>query len=933
MTANAADSAAYRWLNKTVLDSRPLDDMENLDHWRSFTTSGVAIVDARVVSETKDSAGSVAAISLSKERTHHGEHSLLMRTPVRLAGAPPANGRHWGRSGIRRLFDGEDWTKYNRVSFWIYPDLPGFYTTALDLTLYNDGVEKMPPLFGQEGETSLVLRNHEWNHVVWEIGNVARDKVTALEMSYGLSGHMPEEADTIQFFFDELDLQRVEADKIEGWDVWPGRISFSHTGYQTGAVKTAIASKLSAGNFSLIDQDNGETVFTHSIENVSSHIGSFQVMDFTPVRKPGTYILQAGGIRSQPFRIDDDPWERTIRKALNFFYTERCGMDVPGVHSICHRDWTCVHDGKRILINGGWHDAGDLSQGVENTGEIDYALFSLAERIRHRGENPALYERVLEEAKWGLDWILKTSFGDGYRNGGSINSRRTNSIVGDDDDITTTARNSPMVNFEAAAVEAIAYRVLRESDPTLASYALKMARADWQFAVAGMTGLKPAQQLWRGTFDSDGVEHELLCQAILASLDLWKATNERQYADKAIALAGPVLEAQQRKRPDWDIPLTGFFYTSAARERLLHYCHRGREQGPMLALTGLCQAFPNHPDYMKWYSAVTLYSEYMKTISKYTAPYNVMPSSIYVDTEYLHVPDSRKEYFKDQVLGGIPLGKGHYLRLFPVWMDYRGHFGTILPQAQAVAAAGVLRNDLSSAELAEHQLEWIVGRNPFSASTMYGEGYDFCPLYTPSSGDMVGGLPVGIESRGNVDAPYWPVQSMWTYKEIWVHPVTRWVWLLKEVAGPAIVEGRADTTMSFVSTVGGQMYTVQAGSFRVQLPEGNYRVEGRDFCFLPGCHYVVDLRAAQTLTIQARSQPGPGGKVTIRAELRGAGTHRIVLRTDNLVLTGNTKDITLQSGVPATIEWHGRIRARDEPWVALVVPDGDLSQKVEVRVP
>jgi len=56
---------------------------------------------------------------------------------------------------------------------------------------------------------------------------------------------------------------------------------------------------------------------------------------------------------------------------------------------------------------------------------------------------------VLEEAKWGLDWILKTRFGDGYRNTGSTNSRRTNNIIGDDDDLISTAQNSPPVNFEA----------------------------------------------------------------------------------------------------------------------------------------------------------------------------------------------------------------------------------------------------------------------------------------------------------------------------------------------------------------------------------------------------------------------------------------------------------------------------------------------------
>lgn len=932
MEPNMADGAAYRWLNKPVLESRRLDDMEDLRHWRSFTTSGVAVVDARVVNVTSDSNGTVAAISLSTVQVRQGAHSLLMRTPTRLPGAPPANGRHWGRSGVRRIFDGDDWGKFNRVSFWIYPDLPGFYTTALDLKLYNDGVIKMPPLFGQEGETSLVLRNHEWNHVVWEIGNVPRDKITALEMSYGLSGSMPEEADSISFYFDQLEVDRVDPDKVEGWDVWKGRIAFSHTGYQAGAVKTAIANGIAASSFSLVDQGSGETVLSKEMRVESTHLGNFQVMDFSEVRKPGVYVLRAGGVTSQPFRIGDDVWERTIGKALNFFYMERCGMDVPGVHGVCHQDWNCVHEGKRMVVNGGWHDAGDLSQGLENTGEIDYALFSLAERLRDSREaSDSLYRRVVEEARWGLDWVLKTSFGDGFRHAGSINSRRTNNIIGDDDDVTTTARNNPMTNFQAAAVEALAFRVLKEDDPRIAAYALKMAQADWQWALKGMSGLKPASQMWRGTFDSDGVEHELLSQAILAAIDLFKATGDVGYRDQAAAWAGRIMGAQQRERTDWDVPMSGFFYTSTAKERILHYCHRGREQGAMLALTGLCSAFPNHQDWMKWYSSVTLYSEYLKKISQYTAPYYMMPSSIYVDSEYRHVPESRMPFFKQQVLNGIPLGKGHYLRMFPVWMDYRGNFGTILPQGQAVAAAGVLRNDPASAELAQHQLEWIVGRNPFSASTMYGEGYDFAPLYSPSSGDMVGGLPVGIQSKGDDDAPYWPVQSMWTYKEIWVHPVTRWVWLLKDVAGPAVVEGVTDSVMRLMPVSGGVPVVIRPGHFSLRLPEGNYRIgDGQVKTFLPGGKYFLDLRADRKLDMDV-SQQRVRDEVVIRVSLRGRGMHRLALRADNLTGADVVKEVVLKPGVASVVEWRCKVAVVKESWIALVVPDGDLGQRMEIR--
>ena len=120
--------------------------------------------------------------------------------------------------------------------------------------------------FGQEGETTVVLRNHEWNHVVWEIGNVARDKVTGFEISSLMSGHEPEAADVLTYDLDHLELQQVEPDYIEGWDVWPGRIAYSHTGYQSGATKSAIASGLKAREFRLIDQATGKAVLSKAVQ-------------------------------------------------------------------------------------------------------------------------------------------------------------------------------------------------------------------------------------------------------------------------------------------------------------------------------------------------------------------------------------------------------------------------------------------------------------------------------------------------------------------------------------------------------------------------------------------------------------------------------------------------------------------------------------------
>jgi hypothetical protein len=934
------DSAANRWLSKKVLARRVLDDMDTPAHWTAFTTGAPQVVDARTTQKPTDSSRAVVGLTFSKERSREGRQTLRMRLPARLDVPGPKNGRGWGSAGVRRQFDSEDWRPFNRLSLWIYPNCPGFYVVALELRLYNDGPEKLPAPFGQEGETTFVLQDHEWNHVVWEIGNAARDKVTRLEVSALLSGHEPEAADVLTYDLDHLELEQVDPDYIEGWGVWPGRLSYSHVGYQSGAAKNAIATGLHAQEFRLVNEATGTTVLSKAVESVKTHLGEFQVLDFSEVHQTGTYILEAGETRSRPFRIAPDPWRQTILKALNFLHAERCGMAIPGVHGICHRDWTVAHGDQRIVINGGWHDAGDLTQGLGNTGEIVYSLFSLAERLQARDEDAELYERLVDEARWGLDWILKTSFGDGYRNQGSISSRWTDGIVGTSDDITSTARNSPIGNFTAAAAEAIAARVLKDSDPRLAAYCRKMAEADWHFAMDGLslTNLTNSAGPWRGTFDSDNIEHETAAVGVLASVDLWQVTGNQRYADTSVKLAGVILASQERRRPKWEVPLTGFFYTGPGKERILHYCHRGREQGPILALTRLCDAFPSHPDWMKWYSAVAWYAEYLKTVAKYSEPYGVMPASIYQADEYQSVPDARRESFRRQVLEGIPLGEGHYLRLFPVWMDYRGHFGTILPQAQALLAAAHLREDLEAVTLAQHQAEWIIGRNPFSQSAMYGEGYDFPPFYAPFPGNVVGALPVGLQTRGDHDVPYWPVQSTWTYKEVWVHPVARWIWLMRDLAGPALVQGQADSMVEFTSTglrAGPAFQTTPTnGQFRVMLPEGRYTVRCQGVqqtrSFLPAASYHLDLRPDHGMDFEMVRQRSADGDVRIRLSARGRGRHRFRIRTDNLTVSEGEKELVLTPASPGFLEWQGHIDSPETPWTAVVIANEDPSNRKEL---
>jgi hypothetical protein len=560
-----------------------------------------------------------------------------------------------------------------------------------------------------------------------------------------------------------------------------------------GEPKVAVASSLAAHTFSLVDQGTGKTVFTGPIEEKKTGLGSFQVLDFSSVDRPGTYVLRAGDTVTRPFAIGNDAWSDSIWKTINFMYSERCGTVIPGVHGICHQDDYTIHGDRRIVVNGGYHDAGDLSA-TGNTPAMAYALFTLADRLQQQGEDPALSSRLIEEAKWGLNWVLKTRFGDGFRSTGQIISYWTDGIMGDADDRFGQAVDDPEWNFRAASLEALAARVLQNSDPELARRSLATAEEDWKFAVDGLKNAGPVPEVYGQKDDLERVSF-----GAIAAIDLYEATGDSAYAEEGVALGSEVVASQERTLQPWPLRLTGYFYTGPDRKFLFHRFHMGEEEQPIVALDHLCRALPNDPHWMEWYSAIVLHAKYyQQAAAAADAPWDMLPAGIYRVSEAELLPESAswrpletasRDAFAAEVKEGLPLGGDTYLRRFPVWFQFRGNSSVLLSSAKALSAAAQLREDLTGEDLAQEQAQWLIGRNPFASSIMYGEGYDWTPLYSIRSGQMVGALPVGIETRGMADAPYWPNQICWTYKEVWTQPAGEWIWLMSDLSGPGIVRG------------------------------------------------------------------------------------------------------------------------------------------------
>jgi len=64
---------------------------------------------------------------------------------------------------------------------------------------------------------------------------------------------------------------------------------------------------------------------------------------------------------------------------------------------------------------------------------------------------------------------------------------------------------------------------------------------------------------------------------------------------------------------------------------------------------------------------------------------------------------------------------------------------------------------------------------------IYGEGNHYGQEYTALLGETVGEMPVGVQTRGNEDLPYWPPANIATYREVWTTPPGRFMWVAADL--------------------------------------------------------------------------------------------------------------------------------------------------------
>ncbi|ETY72991.1 glycoside hydrolase family 9 protein [Lactiplantibacillus fabifermentans] len=674
-------------------------------------------------------------------------------------------------------FDHVDWTHSNYLRLTVTADCQNVINPNITVAFKNDGQIKVPDKYNREGFHAINLLPTGTHQYELNIGELPREAITELSITTTANGSYLDLPGQIKITVNDVQLLQAQTSRHSlGWQLPQGQFSQTQVGFMPQRRKQVLVpAEDQATTFEIIDGQQ-QTVYHGALTQPTGPLAvNNLVADFTEFQQPGQYRLRVNEFISAPFAIAPraELWGSTVLKTLNFIFAERCGYPVPGIHGMCHVDVTASHRGKTISFNGGWHDAGDLSQQTVHSGEITLSLLESA--TAYASSNPRLAHRLKQEALWGLDFILKMRFGDGYRATSAGVSRWTNNQIGDMDDAQARVHNNPYENYLFAGIFAKCARLI--ADDAWRERLTAVAQADFTFAeqVFAKHPYQAEPIMWEHTYNTSPSVYN--ATVAWAAGELYRLTQQTSYLQTSVHFGDLLVAAQEQA----GLPLLaggelrGFFYRDARHQVVQHFNHQAREHLISAALTTLMH---NQPQQTKWQTSVQLYASYFKFLQPYTAPYPMMAAGVYLDDEYqdsasfykqnLLVDQSAELEFQQQLRSATQIGQHLYLKRFPVWFSFRGNNGVLLSMGDAAANLGQALHDSELTQIGINQLQWLTGDNPFSQSLIYGVGKTFESQYSVSSGEMVGEIPVGIETKANEDQPYWPQFNNATYKEVWI---------------------------------------------------------------------------------------------------------------------------------------------------------------------
>lgn len=421
-------------------------------------------------------------------------------------------------------------------------------------------------------------------------------------------------------------------------------------------------------------------------------------------------------------------FSETILPSTHFFWFQRCGYEVTGLHAACHMDDAkipaALGEGNKNA-SGGWHDAGDFNKYATISCRTVYALITGARGVPKQGLKEKNKKEILDEGLWGADWLLKMwqpgkgiifqEVWNSYDYWG-IPDKETDKMIGTADD--RPFRGEGPSAMTAAALAAAARASGRQE--------YRQAAEDlWQGAVKSESNYP--EDVWTKTSGGFPDYGENLAgrlvrrtaDLLLADLELEALTGEEKYNDNA-QYCVELLVREQKADGLWPSDI---------------YSRTVLQGVPPASLVLYARAHPGTETSDKAINALRLWLN--RIIQLTNNPFGLI---LWAEGVFFN-PD-----------------------LDPSW--YVGQNSQYLSNAWALYLTAPLLGEPKATFLADRQIDWILGVNPYGLCMMEGHGKFNSPFYlhrwgtNQLRGSVPGAIPNGF-CRNNPlkDRPYYDLYN------------------------------------------------------------------------------------------------------------------------------------------------------------------------------
>lgn len=540
----------------------------------------------------------------------------------------------------------------------------------------------------------------------------------------------------------------------------------NHTGFLPQGAKYFVVLNPPAKDFA-VQKWGGGVVAKGPLKQVNADLGDGWVGEFSAVRDEGVYTIQCGGLQSRPVVVSRDAAEQPLRVLFNYFPTQRCGDSLTGWHAPCHLDDARrVDNGKHVDLAGGWHQSCDLRKWLFGT---PFALAGLSQlgTIKHpRWDNG----QIADELRWGNRY-----FHSMVRTDGGLMDHIVVPVRWDHRDVYP---NDPpfCATYLMIVGQAMAGRYLADKDPEHAKKCLEVARRVWQYATDPATPPGPYRPKavpqyhdWLiGVFDNyyRGSTMER-GDALYAALRLFEATQEAAFLDRAYAMANELVALQI----GGDVaknPAAACFRVGPNREELTAASMFGA-----MGLAELAMSHPEHRDAARWKQAVELMAA-QKCAMADRNPWGLIPAYWYANRPgagRAAGTASYRYFFRFTNAAGATLqgGPNH---------DAMGN-------ALFLLRVHRLTGQRRYFDTACRQIDWVLGCNPFDASTVEGVGLNQPPRFVnggeffPPTPQIPGAVMTGVQGDPNDNPEPFANNCSTEYD---MPPTAMLMWMLSELS-------------------------------------------------------------------------------------------------------------------------------------------------------